>query len=81
MNLSHDEPLNPNMNHRQCEKDVEACHEAFPADDQSTWKRGTSFFMGRPPRLPAVPDSFGDLGMDSPVAKAKVFGFIDLIRG
>ena len=94
MNLSHYEPVNPHMHHRNREKCVEACRETFPADNQAAVlaleprKRPLGLeardvlFHGPPTRLSGFPDSFGELGADTPLTKAlaKVIGVISLIR-
>ena len=83
------------MNHGDGDKCSEAAGETFPADDQSAvlpleprkrplgLKARDVLFHGAPTRLSMFPDSFGDLGADTPFAKAmaKVFGIIALIRG
>src|SRR5919108_6681454 len=83
------------MKHRYREKRIEACRGAFPADHPSAvlplepGKRPLGLeardvlFQGTPTRFSVFPDSFGDLGADTPFAKAltQVFGIIALIRG
>jgi hypothetical protein len=86
--------MNPDMNHRNGEKRIEAGGQTFPADNQTAvlalepgkpplglvaWDR----LFDRPsPRHAAFPDAFGDLGANPVCAEAaaEVSGVIALIR-